>query len=47
MLLTVFLILAIAALVLVLLHAMNKLVLWPSVLILVVIELLRAIPLGR
>jgi hypothetical protein len=45
--LTVFLLLAIAALVLVLVHAMGKVVLWPSVLILVVIELLRAIPLGR
>jgi hypothetical protein len=45
--LTVFLLLAIAALVLVLVHAMGKVVLWPGVLILVVIELLRAIPLGR
>lgn len=45
--LTVFLLLGIAALVLTLVHAMGKLVLWPSVLILVVIELLRVIPMGK
>jgi hypothetical protein len=45
--LTVFLLLGIASLVLVLVHAMGRVVLWPAVLILTVIELLRALPLGR
>lgn len=45
--LTVFLLLGIAALVLTLVHAMGRVVLWPAVLILTIIELLRALPLGR
>lgn len=45
--LTVFLLLGLAALVLTLVHAAGKVVLWPAVLILTVIELLRALPLGR
>lgn len=45
--LTVFLLLGIAAMVLTLVHAMGKLVLWPAVLIIVILELLRAIPIGR
>lgn len=45
--LTVLLVLGVAALVIVLLHAIGRCVLWPAVLILVVMELLRALPLGR
>ena len=45
--LTVFLLLDVAALVLTLVHAMGRVVLWPAVLILTIIELLRALPLGR
>lgn len=45
--LTVFLVLGLAAFVVTIVHAMGKCILWPAVLILTVIELLRAIPLGR
>jgi hypothetical protein len=45
--LTVMVLLAVAALVITLVHAMGKVVLWPAVLIVAIIELLRAIPLGR
>lgn len=45
--LTVFLLLAVAAFVCVILWALNKCPGWVSVLFLVVIELLRAMPLGK
>ena len=45
--LTVLLLLAVAAFVVTIVHAMGKCILWPAVLILAVIELLRALPLGR
>jgi hypothetical protein len=45
--LTVFVLLAVAALVVTLVHATGRVVLWPAVLILTIIELLRALPLGR
>lgn len=45
--LTVVVLLAVAAFVVTIVHAMGKTVLWPAVLILCVIELLRALPLGR
>ena len=45
--LTVFLILALAAFIVVIASAMGKAPLWIAVLILCVIELLRGLPLGR
>jgi hypothetical protein len=45
--LTVFLLLAVAAFVVTIVSAMNRCPLWPAVLILSVIELMRALPLGR
>ena len=45
--LTVLLLLAVAAFVVTIVHAMGKCILWPAVLLLAVIELLRAVPLGR
>lgn len=45
--LTVILVLGLAAFVITIVHAMGRSVLWPAVLILTIIELLRAIPLGR
>ena len=45
--LTVLLLLAVAAFIVTIVHAMGKCILWPAVLILAVIELLRALPLGR
>jgi hypothetical protein len=45
--LTVFVLLAVAAFVVTIVSAMQRCPLWPAVLILCVIELLRAIPLGR
>jgi hypothetical protein len=45
--LTVMLLLAAAAFVVTIVHAMGKCILWPAVLILCLIELLRALPLGR
>jgi membrane protein YqaA with SNARE-associated domain len=47
MIVTVFVILAIAAFVLTLLAAINRVPLWIAVVILCLIELLRALPLGR
>jgi apolipoprotein N-acyltransferase len=47
MLITVTLLLALAALIITIVHAMNRCPLWPAVLVLTVIELLRSIPLGR
>ena len=47
MLLTVTLLLGLAAFVVAIAHAMQKSPLWPGVLLLAVLELLRAIPLGR
>ena len=47
MLITVFMILAIGAFVLTLLAAINRVPLWIAVVILCLIELLRALPLGR
>jgi len=44
---TVLLILGLAAFVVTIVHAMGRCLLWPAVLILSVIELLRALPLGR
>jgi len=44
---TVFLILALAAFVVTIVSAMGRCPLWPAVLILTVIELMRALPLGR
>lgn len=45
--LTVFLILAVAALIITLLSAVGKAPLWVSVLLLCIIECLRSLPLGR
>lgn len=45
--LTVFILLAVAAFVVAIVHAMGKCPLWPAVLLLAVAELLRALPLGR
>jgi hypothetical protein len=45
--LSVFLILALAAFIVTIASAINKAPLWIAVLILTVIELLRALPLGR
>jgi hypothetical protein len=47
MLITVFVILAIASFVLTIMSAVKPWPLWPAVLLLSLIELLRAIPLGR
>lgn len=47
MILTVFILLGVAALVLTLLHAVQRAPLWPSVLLLAIAELLRSVPLGR
>jgi ABC-type phosphate/phosphonate transport system permease subunit len=46
-LITVFVLLAIAAFILTLVAAVNRVPLWISVLVLCLIELLRALPLGR
>lgn len=45
--LTVFLLLGIAALVIAIVHAMGKCPLWPAVLVLAVCELIRALPLAK
>jgi hypothetical protein len=45
--LTVTIVLAVAAFVVAIVHAMGKCPLWPAVLLLAVAELLRALPLGR
>lgn len=45
--LTVLVLIAIAAFVVAIVHAMGKCPLWPAVLLLAVAELLRALPLGR
>lgn len=45
--LTVFLIIAVAAFIVTILSAIGKAPLWVAVLLLCVIELLRALPLGR
>lgn len=45
--LTVFILLAVAAFVVAIVHAMGKCPLWPAVLLLAVAELLRAVPMGR
>ena len=45
--LTVLVLIAIAAFVVAIVHAMGKAPLWPAVLLLSVAELLRALPLGR
>ena len=45
--LTVFILLAVAAFVVAIVHAMGKAPLWPAVLLLAVAELLRALPPGR
>lgn len=45
--LTVFLILAVAALIMTIANALGKAQLWIAVLFITLIELLRAIPLGR
>lgn len=45
--LTVLVLIAIAAFVVAIVHAMGKCPLWPAVLLLSVAELLRALPLGR
>lgn len=47
MLLTVTLLLGLAAFVIAIAHAMGKSPLWPGVLVLAILELLRALPLGR
>jgi hypothetical protein len=47
MLITVFVILAISAFVITIISAVKPWPLWPAVLLLALIELLRAIPLGR
>jgi ABC-type phosphate/phosphonate transport system permease subunit len=47
MILTVFILLAIAAFILTLVAAVNRVPLWVGVLVLCLIELLRALPLGR
>lgn len=44
---TVLLLLALAAFVISIIHAMGKAPLWPAVLVLSVLEMLRALPLGR
>ena len=45
--LTVLLLVAVAAFIVTIAHAMNKCPLWPAVLLLAVAEMLRALPLGR
>lgn len=45
--LTVLVLIAVAAFVVAIVHAMGKCPLWPAVLLLAVAELLRALPLGR
>lgn len=45
--LTVLVLLAVAAFVVAIVHAMGKCPLWPAVLLLAVAEMLRALPLGR
>ena len=45
--LTVLLLIAVAAFVVTIVAAMNKCPLWPAVLLLAVAEMLRAVPLGR
>jgi hypothetical protein len=45
--LTVFVLLAIAAFVIAVVNSMGRCPLWPGVLLLSVLELLRALPLGR
>lgn len=45
--LTVLVLLAAAAFIVAIVHAMGKCPLWPAVLVLAVAELLRALPLGR
>jgi hypothetical protein len=45
--LTVLVLLAVAAFVVAIVHAMGRAPLWPAVLLLSVAELLRALPLGR
>jgi len=47
MLMTVFVLLAVAAFVVAVLSAMNRAPLWVAVILLCLIELLRALPLGR
>lgn len=47
MIVTVFVILAVSAFVLTLLAAINRVPLWIAVVVLTLIELLRALPLGR
>jgi hypothetical protein len=47
MLITVFVILAISAFIITIISAVKPWPLWPAVLLLSLIELLRAIPLGR
>ena len=47
MIVTVFVILALGAFILCLVAAVNRVPLWISVLVLCLIELLRALPLGR
>lgn len=45
--LTVGLLIALAAFIVTIAHAMNKCVLWPAVLLLAILHLLQGIPLGR
>jgi hypothetical protein len=45
--LTVLLVLAVAAFVIAIVNAMNKCPLWPAVLVLAVAELLRTLPMGK
>lgn len=45
--LTVLILIAVAAFVVTIVSAMNKCPLWPAVLLLAVAEMLRALPLGR
>ena len=45
--LTVFVLLALGAFIVTILHTLSKCALWPAVMLLSVIELLRALPLGR
>jgi len=45
--LTVLVLIAVAAFVVAIVHAMGRAPLWPAVLLLSVAELLRALPLGR
>lgn len=47
MIVTIFVILAIAAFVITIVSAVRSWPLWPAVLLLAVIEMLRALPLGR